>query len=189
MPNQKLLDYIRQQTAMGTKAEDIQRFLATSGWTQPDIDVAFAGIANEPIKKKGVVAQIFSGIFWALGIVFLLAMIGGGVFAVYVLNHTKSNIESGQATESEKSFYTSINSVFIQSALIGFNAENKKYPTSLEELVPKYIQELPTDPVTNLPFRYSPTEAGMGYNLCTFKSGQDVCATASTTIDGKLLDY
>jgi hypothetical protein len=189
MSHQKLLDYIRHQTAMGTKREDIQRFLVSSGWTQPDMDAAFAAVASEPVRKRSIIARIFRGIFWALGIIVLLAMIGGSFLAYYVLNQAKSNIESGRATESEKSLYASINSVLIQGALVGFNAKNKKYPTSLDELVPKYIKELPTDPSTNLPFRYLITEGAAGYNLCTVKNGQDVCATASTTIDGTLLDY
>lgn len=189
MPNKKLLDYIRQQMAMGTTEENIQKFLATSGWSQPDIDAAFAVVANEPAKKKSLVAQIFRGIFWALVIIFLLAMIGGGFLAYYVLNQTKSNIESGQATKSEKGLFTAINAAIIQSSLMGFNLENKKYPLSLDELAPRYILQIPIDPATNQPYRYSPVGDGVGYNLCTIKNGQDICATASTTIDGKPLDY
>ena len=189
MSTPQLLDYIRQQTAMGTTKENIQKFLVASGWSQPDIDAAFSSVATEPVKKRGVIGQIFRGIFWALGIIFLLMMIGGGILAVYFLNHTKSNIDSGQATESEKGFFTSINAALIQGGLVAFNMENKKYPVSLDELVPRYILEIPTDPATNQSYRYSLTEAGVGYNLCTIKNGQDICATASTTIDGKPLNY
>lgn len=189
MTDSKLLDYVRQQLAMGTTKENLQKSLAASGWSQPDIDTAFSTVVSEPVKKRGIIRQIFRGIFWALGILFLLMMIGGGILAVYVLNQTKSNIDSGQATESEKDFFTSINAALIQGGLLAFNMENKKYPNSLDELMPRYIQSIPVDTATNQPYRYSPVGGGVGYNLCTIKNGQDICATASTTIDGKPLDY
>jgi len=189
MHTPQLLDYIRQQTAMGSTKENIQKSLTASGWSQPDIDAAFAAVASEPVKKRGIVSQILRGIFYTLGILFLLMMIGGGILAVHVLNHTKSNIENGTASESEKGFYTSINAALIQGALLGFNATNKTYPNTLDELIPKYIQEIPNVPTTNQPFRYTVVDGGAGYTLCTTKNGQDACATASTSVDGKPLDY
>lgn len=187
--SQQLLEYIRQQMAMGTTKENIQRFLVDSGWSQSDIDAAFEAVASQPVQKRGVVGQIVRGVFWILGILFLLSLIAAGVFAVYVLNQTKHNVDSGQATESEKTFFTSVNAALIQGGLLAFNVENEKYPSSLDELVPRYLQEVPIDPVTSQPYRYVLTEAGAGYTLCTIKNGQDVCATARMTIDGEPLDY
>ncbi len=189
MHTPQLLDYIRQQMAMGAAKENIQKNLMTSGWSQPDIDSAFSAVASEPVKKRGVISQILHGIFYALGILFLLMIIGGGVLAVYVLNHTKNNIQNGSASESEKGLFTSVNATLIQGGLLSFDAANKKYPDTLDELVPKYIQEIPTDPATNEPFRYMVMDGAAGYILCTTKNGQDACATASTTIDGKPLNY
>ena len=175
--------------AIGTAKENIKKSLAASGWAQPDIQAAFSTVVSEPVKKRGVVSQILHGIFYAFGILFLLMMIGAGVLTVYVLNHIKSNIENGTATDSQKSLYTSINAALIQGGLLSFNVANKKYPDSLQELVPQYIQEIPTDPATGQPFLYTVMDSGAWYTLCTIKNGQDACATASTIIDGKPLDY
>ena len=42
----------------------------------------------------------------------------------------------------------------IQIALVDFHAKNKRYPNSLDELVPTYFDLLPTDPTNGKPFRY-----------------------------------
>lgn len=189
MTDSKLLEYVRQQTAMGTIKENIKKYLVASSWSQTDIDAAFSAVSSEPVKKRGVIRQISRYIFWGFGILYLLIMISGGIFGVYFFNQAKNNIDSGQASEIEKGFFTSINAALIQGSLLAFDLENKKYPTTLDELMPRYIQQIPTDPATSQPFRYSPIDAGLGYNLCSIKSGQEICATASTTIDGKSLDY
>lgn len=46
MPNQQLLDFIKQQLQQGTGKEQIKSSLAANGWKPQDIDEAFSFLAN-----------------------------------------------------------------------------------------------------------------------------------------------
>jgi Tfp pilus assembly protein PilP len=45
--------------------------------------------------------------------------------------------------------------VKLQVALSDYRAKNKKYPSTLKELVPDYFESVPIDPETGSPFQYS----------------------------------
>ncbi len=47
MINQQLLDYIRQQVAVGVSREDITKALASSGWNPLDVQEAFAALRQQ----------------------------------------------------------------------------------------------------------------------------------------------
>jgi general secretion pathway protein G len=48
----------------------------------------------------------------------------------------------------------------IHKALDLFKLDNQDYPASLEELQPKYMKKVPTDPWTKEAYQYEPTEDG-----------------------------
>lgn len=68
----------------------------------------------------------------------------------------------------------------ILQALNRYAAENSKYPSSLNELVPKYIEDLPREPSIfykendgSLHFKYSPSWPQYGNVRCGANIGQD----------------
>lgn len=58
----------------------------------------------------------------------------------------------------------------VQQALDIYGIQNGKYPTKLEELKPKYIQDIPGDKDLN----YTQTEEGEGYSLKAKVEGKEV---------------
>ena len=57
-------------------------------------------------------------------------------------------------TENDKIAVDQRSIIKIQLALSDFRIKGNKYPDSLEELIPKYFDEIPIDPETAEPFRY-----------------------------------
>jgi general secretion pathway protein G len=47
----------------------------------------------------------------------------------------------------------------MRNAIDNFHAEEKRYPRTLQELVPKYLRRIPVDPVTHDPWRVTTEES------------------------------
>lgn len=190
MDNQQFLDYIRQQLALGTTKENLQKYLSTSGWLQQDIDEAFAAVSSQSlVKERSVVGKVLHFIWRAIEVFIVLVLLLGGGLILYIFSGIHKDVSTGQATDSEKEFLISINSRVAQGALEIYKSQNRVYPVSLNELSPTYIATVPINPVTNQPFQYQVEQGGMNYQLCTEMNGQNACANASTTIDGYPTDY
>ncbi|MFA5747402.1 MAG: hypothetical protein WC926_05040 [Candidatus Paceibacterota bacterium] len=112
MPNQQLLDYIRQQAGKGVPAGDIKQALLTAGWQEADVDEAFASMENPepalayapaiPGKLPGSMElfkrswEIFKSKFWTLlGIIFLPALIVIISVAAFAAFFLASNVTIG----------------------------------------------------------------------------------------------
>lgn len=54
----------------------------------------------------------------------------------------------------------------IQNALLQYRIEKGLYPDTLEMLFPDYIGEIPTDPQTHVPYKYSMEMKGENYKIC-----------------------
>lgn len=68
-----------------------------------------------------------------------------------------------------------------------YELTNHKYPTSLSELVPEYMSEIPSDPSTNQPYPYRIIPETGQFELCTIyesskakKLGLEACAISKT---------
>jgi hypothetical protein len=57
----------------------------------------------------------------------------------------------------------------IELALLCYESEQGRAPTDLEQLVPKYIQRVPSDPFTGRPLIYRP----QGTNWLVYSVGED----------------
>jgi general secretion pathway protein G len=74
-------------------------------------------------------------------ILFVMALIGI-LAAILIPNFTSSSIRAREAVLKENLFQ-------IRDALGKFFFDTKKYPTSIEELLPKYLKVIPIDPIMN----------------------------------------
>lgn len=93
-----------------------------------------------------------------LGIIIVPLAIAAVVFLV-LINPTK---QFARARDTQRR--SSVG--FIQNSLERYHVENGKYPSSLEELVPDYLNEIPQDPQTNMNYEYKPVDFGSSYRLC-----------------------
>lgn len=84
-------------------------------------------------------------------------------------------------TNSSSSFDQTINSTLLHAALKNYyNHNNGMYPQTLNELVPNYLPNMPTD-VGGVPYQYRTTENAKGYELCNMKNGQPRCLGKDST--------
>lgn len=67
-----------------------------------------------------------------------------------------------------------VNRKSVQTALEEYYSDRGLYPSSLEDLVPKYLSSVPLNPITKTQFNYVFQENGKKYRLCLDKS-QAIC--------------
>lgn len=81
--------------------------------------------------------------------------------------------ESGSA---EADLQRSMDLFGLQWTLVSYQMEKKAYPTKLNDLVPAYIEKIPVDPQSNMPYTYTITSNGKDFTLCaTLSTGKDEC--------------
>jgi len=59
----------------------------------------------------------------------------------------------------------------IRVALQSYYIDHAQYPTSLVELVPLHMKELPTDPITHQSYEYFPFNSRRAYEVCATLAG------------------
>lgn len=96
-------------------------------------------------------------LFWIL-VAFSVFSIIGIVFAS--ISGYKQFV--GQKTEMQKLNDTQ----YIHMALDNHFQEKGFYPSSVNELLPVYLQDIPIDPETRKPYEYTQTENGNNFELC-----------------------
>jgi hypothetical protein len=58
MPNQQLLDYIKQQLRAGSSAEQIKQDLLSSGWQEANVNEALSVLSPQPVQNENPASQI-----------------------------------------------------------------------------------------------------------------------------------
>jgi general secretion pathway protein G len=83
-----------------------------------------------------------------IGVVILL----GAAYATHTIQQEKvAHFRRAAALQDDLST--------MRKAIDNFYAEEKRYPRSLQELVPKYLRRIPIDPVTHDPWRVTTEES------------------------------
>lgn len=72
----------------------------------------------------------------------------------------------------KQTFSDNLDVLTVQIPLTLFQSENGKYPSSLEELTPKYVENLPKTFQDSKNFIYEPGRDGKSYKLCLIKEGK-----------------
>ena len=71
---------------------------------------------------------------------------------------------------------------YLRFSLEVYYTEYDVYPSSLDELIPDYLDEIPIDPKTDQPYPYQVLEDGQDYQLCCeSESGQQCLGSFSNT--------
>ena len=83
-----------------------------------------------------------------IGVVILL----GAAYATFTIREEKEGHFARAAALAD-------NLVTMRKAIDNFYAKEKRYPRSLQELVPKYIRRIPVDPVTHDPWLLTTEES------------------------------
>lgn len=72
----------------------------------------------------------------------------------------------------------------VQSAIMAFKSKNKRFPNSLTELVPEYLEKVPVDPATSKPIEYALKNGKpvVGSPSSTMYASNDLVKSGETTI-------
>ena len=73
---------------------------------------------------------------------------------------------------------------YLRTVMETFYAENQKYPNTLIELMPTFVEDIPRDPETDVPYFYLQKRFGQDYELCAKINKKNVCADANNGLPG-----
>lgn len=79
---------------------------------------------------------------WIIAVAVVVAVVGAGLFAARV-RAERERIEKASAETALRDELAQM-----RKAIASFRADNGRYPQTLDELLPKYLRRIPTDPMT-----------------------------------------
>lgn len=86
-----------------------------------------------------------------------------------------TNTNAGSA-EADADLQRSMDLFGLQWALASYRMEKNAFPAKLSDLAPGYVEKIPVDPQTNLPYAYAVTSNGKDFSLCaTLATGKNEC--------------
>ncbi|MFH1207310.1 MAG: hypothetical protein V1668_01750 [Patescibacteria group bacterium] len=65
----------------------------------------------------------------------------------------------------------------VYAAALSYYDDNKSYPNTVDELAPKYLASIPTDPKTREPYAYALTSDRKNFSLCARLNNKDLTGT------------
>jgi hypothetical protein len=144
------------------------------GWAEGDIEAAFTQIRHEAFLQIPIYAKVHNWlksadqktaelptrtliqIFIAIGLLFI-----GGVFILYYFLDPLG-IRSAERDKTREEA-----AIELRLALEKFHKENNAtYPAKLNQLVPKYLSAVPTDPRSKTPYSYKALSNNAHYEFC-----------------------
>ncbi len=173
MPSQVLVDAVANQLSQGESPEDIKDFLLSEGWQEDAIDEVIARIPKPmsfwqqlPFYPRfaeldAKTAQLPPKVIFGIS-AFLIVL----VIAIASLLYLFIDPFAMQGDVRDRDREAIHSQLLI--ALKRYYDKNNRYPGSLSELVPNYINYVPMDPKTNSPYDYGTTHDGGIYNLCIY---------------------
>lgn len=183
MSNERVVEYIRNQLSIGTPHEKIDVLLTKQGWSEGDIAAAHDTVI---LQRPGFVRRAGHAVYMGIIVCIVAFVIAGEVLLFVFTKKIATEVQSGTADQSTQQLYLLVRTVPLQIALDTYKRDSGGYPVELRDLKPKYLTDIPNDPITGAPYRYAVGEGNTGYHLCTtLREGAETCASATTTIDGK----
>lgn len=105
-----------------------------------------------------------------------------GMFLLVLLPVTLLSLGSARVKARDVQRYAEAR--VIESNLMAYQESHNAYPSSLQQLIPGYLQSLPVDPTTGQLYEYKTENSGKDYQLCVTyeKTSQKVCGSKDTSI-------
>lgn len=189
MENEQLIESIKSRFRQGEKTVQVKEALINEGWSEGDIDAAFSQIRHEALLQIPLFAKvhdfmksldhkssqlstqrtilIFIGIF--------LVFVGAVVIMFYVLDPLGiRKADRDQQREND--------AIELRTSLEKYYKDNAAYPSSIEQLVPKYTAKTIVDPKSNKPYSYKTIDNNTQYEFCIEFELQTIkCVNTGTT--------
>jgi hypothetical protein len=173
MVNEELIENIKTRFQQGERATEIREALLNEGWSDGDISAAFSHIRHEALLHIPIYAKIHNWmssvdkktaelptrtivqIFIGIALIFI-----GTVAALYYF------LDPMGVRMSERDSVREESAIELRLALEKYYKENNKtYPSSTKQLVPKYLTTDLVDPKTGAAYEYRILN-GMHYEFC-----------------------
>lgn len=140
-------------------------------------------------RKKSIGDRIANGVFVLFASITAFVFLGGMISILYLSRNESAKFKSGDLSgmsRQEILNYEMLHALSIQRALANFQQATGSFPSSLNQLVPKFLESIPLDPATNKPYRYLLTTNGDDYSLCPqYAETSNSCGDKNATFDGK----
>lgn len=174
MVNSDLIENITARFQQGEKAAEIKEALINEGWSDGDIEAAFAHIRHDALMHIPIYARIHTWmqsvdqktaqlptrtmvqIFIGIGLLFL-----GGVLLLYYFLDPLGVRTAERDQNREKA------AIELRTSLEKYYKDhNGKFPSSVKQLVPTYISAEPLDPRSKKPYEYKSLSNSSHYEFC-----------------------
>jgi hypothetical protein len=99
----------------------------------------------------------------------IIGIIGVLIIPVLLLSTVLVSLDSAQGKARDASRTAYLNQ--LSAGLEIYHIYNGRYPATLDELSPEYIEKIPVDPKTSLPYKYE-SQDGQSYELCAQKEDE-----------------
>ena len=119
---------------------------------------------ENPPSEGGVVVSLASKI---ASVVLILLLIAG--FVVLIL--TAANLQTGTPQSRDAERKQELVDIKLGAAL--YQDANGAFPSSVEALVPEFLPEVPTDPISGEPYQYTLFGEGVDYEVCAILEGDE----------------
>lgn len=187
MVNEELVANIQTRFQQGQRRTEIRQDLMEEGWEEQDIDAAISYIQNEAIKQIPGISHIYKFIdnldsktahSSPKVIATVLACCFGVLLIIFAALYYFLDPLGFGGVERDKQREADI--VKVRSAIDKYQEEKGRYPGSLQELLPKYLQAIPLDPETGGQYSYQTMDNNYNYELCVnFESKAPQCVSSS----------
>lgn len=186
MVSEELIPIIQEKFSKGQRRADIKEDLLYAGYLEKDIDDTIAHIQHTVLKQLPVIASIYKIIddfesktnlatpkmtaLLMIVCVICLVVLAGGMYFIFDPLGTRSAARDTQRSTDE---------AVLQKAITAYYQKNYRYPDSLNNLVPEFLQSLPHDPGSGAEYSYKPVDVNNNYQLCiTYEDQLPQCVSA-----------
>lgn len=188
MVNDQLEAIIREEFRNGKRRDEIRSELMEQGWELGEVDETISHIQRDALKQMPGVSVVVKKMEELekktanasprmVGLVLILCVVAVSIISVilYVSLDPLGSKSAARDQERETDF------IKLHNSISSYHAETGRYPSRLNDLMPKYLQALPLDPKTGAAYTYTPLENGYNYKLCvSFETKTGQCISAVT---------
>lgn len=171
MVSQDLLNVVQYHYSQGENPDKIFDILVSEGWQQEAVEEALDTLPKPPsfwqqlptypyfqaldARTANLPPRIIISV--SVGLIILVIVIG-----IIISNLVGPGIYTGDSRDQEREdVYAKL-----KIALERYHDKYYRYPDSINELLPNYINYIPLDPKSNKPYGYTVQEGGKSYLLC-----------------------
>jgi hypothetical protein len=130
-------------------------------------------MTTELKHPAGEKSKKYSKWIWGISIVVIVL----GIIFIARFNRVSDDLNSFRERSLDARRRADLSTIKVQLEMYAMDHE-EKYPTSIVDLPTKYLENIPLDPGTGVPYRYESDKDQKGYKICAILSTGEECQSS-----------